>query len=794
MFGKMRWIGAVLLTVTLLATWKATATRAQIPSSPEGQKWALLIGVDTYDRSDISPLRFAVADVHAVADALCESAGFPRDHVFVLTSDEQGDRSPTKGNVVFRLGWLADQVKPGDTVVVFFAGHGMDMEDSAYLLTREADARNAATLEETGLDSRILQKRLEALKAQHLLLFVDACRNDPRSGRGSSDNLLGQNLSRSLTLARPMGMEPVSATIFACKPGQRSYEWTDNGHGFFSYYLVAALRGKAADADGRITADGLWKYLDREVPRSTRDVLGVDQQPWMRSEGSGLSSWTLATVTRGDAPMALSAAPIIRLTSPSPGFHTTRASIALGATINGKVSDVTVMVNAHEVKLEPASLKMSAQGALVTVAVPLDVGENSVLVQAIGAAGVPAQAAVTVYREGDGTATKSMPAPVTQAPEAATARPIASPAAPSAPSMPSPPTAAPVPAATPAAIATPSMPVRPAAGPTPTAASTPPVALTLPATASVHGGGHAAPVSSVTFTPDGHTLASASVDGQIKMWDVDRQQLRNSLTGPRNQISQIAFRPDGKLLAIADNAGNVKLWDMTSGQESASAIKLPGGVWGVAWSPDGRLLATANSGRRMDPSDWGVELWNAETVKRLAAFHHMMGLDTMSASRVAFTPDGREVAMASWDTVTVFNVGTHKQRLLLGGDSRIITDIAISPDGHILAASYGQKEVCMWELAHGTAIRSLPLLSQVNRIAFSPDSLMLAAACDDGMVKLWEVASGNVLGTLVAHHGAVRTVAFSPDGKTIATAGMDRAVKLFDVATHRLLATFAGTP
>lgn len=265
----------------------------------EGRKWALLVGIDHYQRSDITALNFAVADVKELAATL-RGAGFRADDIFVLTSDQSGDDAPTRTNVAYRLDWLKEHVKPGDTVLFFFSGHGMEIEESqSYLLTVEADARSQSTLQDSSLDTRNLQKRLQALQASHLLLFVDACRSDPHGGgRAAGDNPMRGALSRDLVLQPSSAAgngASVVATFFACSPGQRSYEWTDRRHGFFTWYLIEGLRGRAATG-GRITLPSLIGYLEAEVSKSVERAVGKKQVPFMEAKGSALSSWTLATV------------------------------------------------------------------------------------------------------------------------------------------------------------------------------------------------------------------------------------------------------------------------------------------------------------------------------------------------------------------------------------------------------------------------------------------------------------------------------------------------------------------
>ena len=71
--------------------------------------------------------------------------------------------------------------------------------------------------------------------------------------------------------------------------------------------------------------------------------------------------------------------------------------------------------------------------------------------------------------------------------------------------------------------------------------------------------------------------------------------------------------------------------------------------------------------------------------------------------------------------------------------------------------------------------------SAVLNVAIAPDGRLLAAGGRDGGVKVWEVGTGRVRATLHAHQGSALAVAFAPDGRTLATAGEDRQGKLWDL-------------
>jgi WD40 repeat protein/tetratricopeptide (TPR) repeat protein len=335
-----------------------------------------------------------------------------------------------------------------------------------------------------------------------------------------------------------------------------------------------------------------------------------------------------------------------------------------------------------------------------------------------------------------------------------------------------------------------------------------------------HGSAHASPISAIAFSGDGTKLATADVEGTIKIW-ADSQKLTSkstalwTLKGHQGRITSVNFSSDGRWLASGSDDKTARVWNL----ENAGAAIRPlehssGDCWMARFSADGQLIAAADGSR--------VRLWDAATGRLV---RDLPAGDTSRVLSVAFSPTDNNLLAtghggqnASYVSLWDIQAGTEIARLPGAADlpgiqvdehTGAVSALAFSPDGKYLVAGFGSKWLIgsggsrtplkVWEVATRRLVQRLNgHTGYCVSLDFSPDGKLLASGSRDGTAIIWSTATWERMHRLqnpekeAGRKGMVDDVAFSPDGKTLALASREGTVQLWDIATGKLLKALKG--
>jgi len=251
------------------------------------KRWALLIGIDQYEDSNITPLRGAANDAHSLRETLIKYAGFPSDQVIVLATNEPAERQPTRTNILKRLSNLAGLVPKDGLLLISFAGHGIDRQGRGFLIPSDATlTEDLGLLEETAVSVNHIKQRIRDTGVQQVMILLDACRSYP-TGRSNTSNPLTTGFTKGFSFDVRNQEVTAFAVLYATALGDRAYEYGEKRRGYFSWAITQALSGGAANERGEVTLGSLVKYLEGTVPKLVALEYGArtTQKPFAHIEG-----------------------------------------------------------------------------------------------------------------------------------------------------------------------------------------------------------------------------------------------------------------------------------------------------------------------------------------------------------------------------------------------------------------------------------------------------------------------------------------------------------------------------
>ncbi len=233
----------------------------------------LVIGINKYKNPKYN-LNYATADATSFKEAI-EKGGttiFSKTNVVFI-----GDDKATKEGIMTALDKIKTTATAKDVFIFYYAGHGVLNEKKEFFLvpydvTQLYGADGALT--QKGLSANQLQQYSKDIKAQKQLFILDACQsagalNQVVAARGAAEE------KAIAQLARATGTHWLTAS----GSEQFASEFTQLGHGTFTYVLLEALSGKADTGDKKITVKELDAYLQEKVPEVTAKYRGTPQYP-----------------------------------------------------------------------------------------------------------------------------------------------------------------------------------------------------------------------------------------------------------------------------------------------------------------------------------------------------------------------------------------------------------------------------------------------------------------------------------------------------------------------------------
>ena len=312
-------------------------------------------------------------------------------------------------------------------------------------------------------------------------------------------------------------------------------------------------------------------------------------------------------------------------------------------------------------------------------------------------------------------------------------------------------------------------------------------------------------ISSVAISSSGEWLAfGARKLGQLLVWEWQSESYVLKQQGHYFDMNTLSYAPDGQTIATGGDDGKLKVWSVHSGFCFVTFSEHTAPVMDVTFAKQGSVLFSASL-------DGTVRAYD---LVRYRNFRTFTSPSPVQFSALAVDPSGEVVAAGSTDSFEIFmwSVQTGKLLDVLSGHEAPISSLTFCPSGtNQLASGSWDKTVRIWSVfGRSRAVESLTLSSDVLSVAFRPDGTEIAASTLNGQITFFDVRSSKQTNLIDGRNDisggrkaddkvsaanststkAFTSMAYTADGTCILAGGNSKYVTLYDVREAVLLKKF----
>ena len=214
--------------------------------------------------------------------------------------------------------------------------------------------------------------------------------------------------------------------------------------------------------------------------------------------------------------------------------------------------------------------------------------------------------------------------------------------------------------------------------------------------------------TNAAFSPSDHFLATASVDGGIRIWDVESGSLFAIIRGHKNLVEHVAFGSTDNLLLTASHDGTARLWDIDGVMTTTLRHQEPPTF--VAFSPDGTHVVTGGQNRV-------GHIWNVASGSEIAQLESQDG----QLHDASYSPDGRFIATGSrGGTIAIWDADTGQQTNQMKGHTAAVIHVQFSPKGDTVLSTSADGTARLWNTSTGSQLAVLKSDGRMGSLCSAP--------------------------------------------------------------------------
>ncbi len=280
-------------------------------------------------------------------------------------------------------------------------------------------------------------------------------------------------------------------------------------------------------------------------------------------------------------------------------------------------------------------------------------------------------------------------------------------------------------------------------------------------------------IIAVGFSTDSKLAATAGMNHQVNLWDINNEFLSNTFKGHKDWVVSLVFSPDSKYIVTGSKDKTAKVWEIKSGTEALSLKGHEGTVSYVCYSSDGNYIATAST-------DQKVRIYDAYA----GALLRTMGGHKKEVLSLTFSNDNTKIASVGADNqLIIWNVADGSTNKVILAHNKQIRCVAYSPDSKYLLTASDDKQIKIWDVENFTNPYTIKVHSNwVQSAKFTPDAKYVISAGHDNSVYITDFVTGKSVYNVSGGNSIIYDCAISPNGKTLTFSDFTDKLKIYDIA------------